>query len=107
MFKKQEHCDPNNPADDQCGDWWDHTAFDPEHKLVLGVVPGVRTAENAEAVVADVKERTEGRPLRLLTSDDYPAYKDAILHAYGSEVTTTPTGATASGWCPRRWRHRN
>jgi hypothetical protein len=30
--------------------------------------------------------------VRLLTSDDYPAYKEAILHVYGSEVTTTPTG---------------
>ena len=40
MYKKQEHCDPNNPADDQHGDWWDHKAYDPEHKLVLCVVPG-------------------------------------------------------------------
>jgi IS1 family transposase len=59
---------------------------------VLDVVPGAREAENAEAVVAHVKERTEGRPLRLITSDDYPVYKGAILHVYGTEVTTTPTG---------------
>jgi IS1 family transposase len=92
VFKKQAHCDPENPADTQRGDWWDHTAYDPEHRLVLCVVPGARTAENAEAVVADVKERTAGRPLRLITSDDYPAYKEAIRHVYGTEVTTTPTG---------------
>ena len=24
------------------GDWWDHVAYDPEHKLVLCVVPGAR-----------------------------------------------------------------
>ena len=59
---------------------------------MLSVVPGARTAENAEAVVTDVKERTEGRPLRLMTSDAYPAYKEAILRVYGTEVTTTPTG---------------
>jgi hypothetical protein len=38
-------------------------------------------------VVADVKERTEGRTLRLITSDDYPAYKTATEHVYGTEVT--------------------
>ena len=53
-------------------------------------------------MVADVHRRTEGRPLRLLTSDAYPAYKEAILHVYGDEMTTTPTAAPASGWCPRR-----
>lgn len=102
MYKKQEHCDPSDPADSQRGDWWDHTAFDPEHRLVLCVVPGARTAENAEAVVADVKERTEDRPLRLLTSDDYPAYKEAILHVYGSEVATTPTGRDSKRMVPEK-----
>jgi len=67
-------------------------AYDAENKLVLSVVPGARTAEQAEAVVADVHKRTGGRVLRLLTSDAYPVYKDAILHVYGTEVTTTPTG---------------
>ena len=43
-------------------------------------------------MVADVKQRTEGRTLRLMTSDDYPAYKTAIEHVYGAEVATTPSG---------------
>ena len=38
--KKQKNCDPNNPDDAQCGDYWDFVAFDPEHRLVLAVVPG-------------------------------------------------------------------
>ncbi len=92
VYKKQAHCDPDDPADDNRGDWWDHTAYDPEHRLVLCVVPGARGAEEAEAVVADVKERTEGRTLRLMTSDDYPAYETAIEQAYGEDVTTTPSG---------------
>ena len=37
-----------------------------------------------------------------MTSDDYPAYKEAILHVYGEEVTTTPTGRPASGWSPAK-----
>ena len=69
--------------------------------------PGPRTAENVEAVVADVHQRTEGRPLRLMTSDDYPAYKEAILHVYGRRSRRRRRAATASGWCPRRCRHRS
>jgi hypothetical protein len=34
--KKAEHCDP---ADARRGDSWDHVAFDPEHRLVVAVVP--------------------------------------------------------------------
>ena len=92
VYQKQEHCDPADLAVALRGDWWDHTAYDPEHKLVLCVVPGARQAENVETVVAEVQQRTEGRPLRLMTSDDYPAYKEAILQVSGSEVTLTPTG---------------
>ena len=102
VYKKQEHCDPTDPADAQRDDWWDHTALDAEHRLVLCVVPGARTAEQAEAVVADVKERTEGRPLRLMTSDDYPAYKEAILHVYGTDVTATPTGRDSHRMVPEK-----
>jgi hypothetical protein len=39
-------------------------ALDPEHRLVVSVVPGKRTVENVEALVQDFKERTEGRPER-------------------------------------------
>ena len=102
VYKKQAHCDPDDPADDNRGDWWDHTAYDPEHRLVLCVVPGARGAEEAEAVVADVKERTEGRTLRLMTSDDYPAYETAIERVYGADVTTTPSGRPGRRMVPEK-----
>src|SRR3954449_2187723 len=86
VFKKQEHCDPDDPADDNKGDYWDHVAFDPESRLVLSVVPGARDVENVEAVVADVQRRTADRVPDLITSDAYPAYETAILEAYGQEV---------------------
>jgi IS1 family transposase len=90
--KKQEHCDPDDPADAQKGDWWDHVAYDPEHRLVVAVVPGARCAENAEAVVAEFKERTGGRPMDLITSDAHRPYQEAVLQAYGVEATVTPSG---------------
>ena len=63
--------------------------------------PG-RGAEEAEAVVADVKQRTEGRTLRLMTSDDYPAYKTAIEQVYGEDVTTTPSGRASRRMVPEK-----
>ena len=54
-------------------------AFDPEHRLVVSVVPGKRTAEKVEQLVQDFQQRTASRPMNLITSDEYPAYKKAIL----------------------------
>jgi IS1 family transposase len=95
VYKKQGHCDPADPADDHRGDWWDHVAFDPEHRLVVSLAAGARDAESTEAVVTDFKRRTEGRVMRVMTSDAYPAYETAILQAYGRDVEVTPGGRPA------------
>src|SRR5262245_17202182 len=92
VAKKEAHCDRDDPADDHKGDYWDHVAYDPEHRLVLAVVPGARHVENTEALVGEARRRTGGRAMRLMTSDAYPAYETAILHAYGEEVTPPRTG---------------
>ena len=81
--KKQEHCDLNDPADAFCGDNWDHVAFDPEHRLVVAVVPGKRNAANCHKLLTEFRQRTSGRRMRLMTSDDYPSYKIAINDVYG------------------------
>jgi hypothetical protein len=70
VFKKQGHCDPDDPADDHRGDWWDHVAYDPESRLVLAVVPGARSAEGVGEVVGEYEQRTGGRVPDLATSDD-------------------------------------
>jgi IS1 family transposase len=88
--KKQKNCDPTNPDDDHCGDYWDHVAFDPEHKLVLAVVPGARTEENARAIVTEVKQRVGCEPPPLMTSDEYPAYATAIEEVFSEPVPTAP-----------------
>lgn len=86
MAKEQAHRDPDEPADAQCGDYWDHVAYGPEHRLVLAVAPGARTVENAEALVGQVKRRLGGRAPDLITSDEYPAYATAIEAAFGEPV---------------------
>ena len=92
LAKKEAHCDRSDPADDHKGDYWDHIALDAEHRLVVSAIPGARTIENTEALVADFRGRTGGRLMDLMTSDDYPAYETAILHAYGQTITPERTG---------------
>jgi hypothetical protein len=81
--KKQKNCDPADPDDDHRGDYRDHVAIDPEHKLVLAVVPGARSEEDAAALVAEVEARLGGAAPDLLTSDEYPAYGTAVRETFG------------------------
>jgi IS1 family transposase len=60
--------------------------------LVLSVVVGKRTAENAEAVVKGFHRRTGGRMMNLITTDEYPTYETAILDVYGQSVVPERTG---------------
>jgi len=83
VAKKQANCDPDDPADDHKGDWWDHVVYDAEHRLVLAVVPGARSIENAEEAVGEAHDRTGEREDVLFTSDEYPAYEAAIGRVYG------------------------
>jgi IS1 family transposase len=92
VAKKEANCDPNDPADNRKGDHWDHVALDPDHRLVVCVVPGKRTAENTEALVRDFRRRTCGRLMDLITTDEYAPYRGAILEAYGESVTPPRTG---------------
>jgi IS1 family transposase len=90
--KKEKHCDADLPADAHKGDHWDHVAYDPEHRLVIAVVPGKRSAERVEEVVKEFKGRTDEKAIDLLTSDEYKPYTTAILGAYGQTVTPPRTG---------------
>jgi len=93
VAKKQKNCDPDDPADDHKGDWWDFVAYDAEHRLVLAVVPGARSIENAEEVVREAHDRTGGRTDILFTSDELAAYETAIDHVYGVPVEPKPAGS--------------
>jgi len=100
--KKEKNRDEADPADAERGDCWDHVALDPEHRLVLGVVPGRRTAQSVEALVRDVKRRLGDRVPRLVTTDEYAPYKQAILGAWGVDVTPPRTGKAGRPRGPRR-----
>ncbi len=86
------------------GDSWDRVAYDPEHRLVLAAIPGSRSIENAEAIVAEVKQRLGGRPPELMTSDEASAYASAIANAFGVPVERVPNGPGRPRIAPqRRW----
>lgn len=90
--KKDKNCDPFDPNDEKYGDNWDHIAFDPEHRLVISVIPGKRTAENIHKLIEDFIKRTRGKLMRLITTDKYMPYKEAIRIGYGRLVNPERTG---------------
>jgi IS1 family transposase len=99
--KKEKHCDPDDEADWFCGDQWDHVAFDPDSRLVLEVVVGKRLETTAEMLLEGLKGRLGGRPPELVTSDGYKVYEEALLGAFGQEVTPPRTGKPGRPAGPR------
>ena len=102
MGKKEKHCDPADPGDDLRGDCWDYIALDPEHRLVVSAVLGRRTADHARLLVEDFHRRTQGRRMDLMTSDENPAYAEAILETYGQEVRPRRKGRRGRRPAPRK-----
>jgi IS1 family transposase len=68
-------------------------AFDPEHRLVVSVVVGKRTEARARQLVQEFRERTDGRPINLMTSDEYAAYASAIAAVYAEPAAAGGTAA--------------
>lgn len=100
--KKQKNCDPDSAEDQQCGDHWDHVAYDPEHRLVLSVVSGKRTKDNTETLVQDVKARLQNKVPSLITTDEHEPYKEAILNAYHTEMKSSFTSKPARPKKPKK-----
>jgi len=92
VYKKEKHCDSNNPTDARCGDSWDHVSLDAEHKLVLALVVGKRTKKNTRLLVQKTAKCLQNKPPRLMTSDEWKAYEQAILEAFGERQVSPPTG---------------
>src|SRR4051812_3632792 len=85
VAKKEAECDPTDPLDRLRGDDWDHTAVDPESRLLLALVPGKRDGAACERLIGEVYGRTGGRTDLLITSDEHAPYETAIRAVYGLE----------------------
>ena len=64
---------------------------------MLSVVPGKRCAENTNKVVAEAKQKTGSRYMDIITSDEYPGYKPAILNHYGVIAQNNDNATEANG----------
>ena len=65
------------------GDDRDHTAADPESRLLLALVPGKRDGETCKRLIRQVHDRTGGRADVLLSSDEHAPYETAIHELHG------------------------
>lgn len=93
VSRKEKNCDPadGDEADPLAGEQWDFVALDPDSRLVLSVVVGKRSRDNAEAMLRDVKGRLAGTPA-LITTDEWSSYPEAIKEVFGLEVVPERTG---------------
>lgn len=99
VLKKEDRRDPK--FNDRCGDNWDHVAFDPEHRLVLSVVNGKRSQRHVRRLLDDVKRIMGDRIPRLITTDEFRAYKTEILRAYGIKVAVPRRSSRGRAPAPR------
>jgi hypothetical protein len=58
--------------------------------LVVSVVVGKRAEGNARQGVQEFYERTDGRPINRMTSDEYPAYASAVAERYAEPGSGLP-----------------
>ena len=61
---------------------------------------GKRTEDKAHQLVHELYERTDGRLLNLITSDEYPAYAQAIAAVYAEPEPRSLGKAAAAGRLP-------
>jgi IS1 family transposase len=73
------------------GDQWVWIGFDPIHKVVIHFVVGRHNQQNANKLVAGIKERADCH-LPLFTSDELKHYDDALLSVYGIKKEFPKTG---------------
>jgi len=83
VFKKRGRCSGKELEQEQVGDCWDHIAFDPEHRLVLGVIPGRRSQGHIHKLVQRAKKQLQGRVPRLISTDGFSGYAQVFQQVYG------------------------
>jgi len=81
--KKEKMLNEWEKLQTEYGDNWVWIAFDPIHKLVIAVLIGDRTEEEAVGLLTRLRARLMEACLPLLTSDSLPHYASAILRVFG------------------------
>jgi IS1 family transposase len=83
VHKKERRLKEWEKLHSEWADTWIWVAFDPMHKLVMAVLVGERSEEEAIGFVARLRARLTDAWQPLLTSDSLPHYVRAIPRAFG------------------------
>lgn len=102
VFKKRKRCSEEELAHERVGDFWDHVAFDPEHRLVLGVVFGRRDQVNIQRLMVTVKAQLQGRVPSLITTDGYSGYAEVFQRVFGTMLKPTHKRGEPNPGGPKR-----
>jgi IS1 family transposase len=83
-YSKQANVPEDKEGQFGYGDVWTWTAIDPESKLVISWLVGLRSADWAKVFMADVAKRLANKV--QLTTDGHKAYLEAVEQAFGAQV---------------------
>ena len=92
--KKQKNVQDHDPP--EAGDAYLWLALDVHTKLIISYLVGKRTAESAQAFLADVRNRVINRP--QIVTDAFAAYEDAVEAAFGTAVDYVMMNKQAGGY---------
>ena len=103
--KKDKHCQPTNPDDQEQGSYWDPVLLDTPSRLIVTLVIGRRTEETVYQAFTDFYQRTDGQLPALFTTDEYAAYYAAIVDTYSvpkEALELTEEQKAEFGWEEKR-----
>jgi IS1 family transposase len=102
VYKKERKLKDWEKLYSEWGDTWVWVAFDPVHKLIIALLVGERSEEEAIGFVARLRARLADACQPLLTSDCLPHYVEAILQAFGVWIQPQRKGDRGRFPKPRR-----
>jgi IS1 family transposase len=83
-YAKQKDVPTDKEGQFGFGDTWTWTAIDPESKLVISWLVGLRDTEHAKVFMSDLAERLVHRV--QLTTDSLKAYLEAVDQPFGADI---------------------
>lgn len=83
-YAKQKNVPDDKQGQFGFGDVWTWTAIDPESKLVVSWLVGLRNSEWARVFISDLAKRLDNKV--QLTTDGHKAYLVAVDEAFGANV---------------------